>query len=117
MTQLTHNQIAEMRNLFPGVNINKPKLLGGGANSDVYNIGKNRVLKHVIDGTANGSEEVMLQQIAAKKGIAPKILQTYEHNSTEKTGFFIMEKLPPNTITEYEYKSIVGNASNTRKTS
>lgn len=106
MTQLSPSEVEYLRKLFPGVDIaNNTKLLGAGANGNVYNIGYNRILKHITGRRRHhrGVLESRYQKIAGNEGLAPKILENYNENSTSKGGFFIMQKLPPNTITAHEY--------------
>ena len=106
MTQLSPSEVDYLRSLFPGVNIaNNTKHIGAGANGNVYNIGNNRILKHITGKGrhSRGILESRYQKIAGNAGLAPKILEIYNENNTSEGGFFIMQKLPPNTITAHEY--------------
>ena len=106
MTQLSSSEVEDLRKLFPGVNItNNTKYIGGGMNGNVYNIGNNRILKHITGKGrhSRGILESRYQKIAGNAGLAPKILEIYNENNTSEGGFFIMQKLPPNTITAHEY--------------
>ena len=110
MTQLTSIEVEELRKLFPGVDIaNNTKYIGGGENGNVYNIGNNRILKHITGRGrhSRGILESRYQKIAGNAGLAPKILEIYNENSTTEGGFFIMQKLPPNTITAHDYDKLV----------
>lgn len=109
MTQLSSSDVEDLRKLFPGVYIaNKTKLLGAGMNGNVYNIGNNRILKHITGRRHHrGVLESRYQRIAGSAGLAPKILENYNENNTSEGGFFIMQKLPPNTITAHEYGKLL----------
>jgi predicted Ser/Thr protein kinase len=113
MTQLSSNDVKYLRSLFPGVDIaNNTKLLGSGVGGNVYNIGNNRILKYIKgSGHHRGVLESRYQKIAGIAGLAPKILENYNENITTKGGFFIMQKLPPNTITAHDYHKLVKGKS------
>jgi hypothetical protein len=107
---MTPKELENLRLLFQNfVEINNnTKLLGKGANGAVYNIGRDRILKHLTTGKHfRGGWEAIYQRKAGEEGIAPKILRNHNVNITTKHGFFVMEKLPPNTITEFEYDTIL----------
>lgn len=88
-----------------------PKLLGAGANGQVWNLG-NRVMKIIERYNRSKSQrEINLQKNAARWGLSPAIRSNL-YNVGNSKGAFLMNKLPRHTITAANYNNKYENYPN-----